>query len=159
MNDQSAEPTANLRRPLIDWVKAIAIALLVGPAIGGVVLGVMLGVVAVFEDPSQWGLFGIIPLAVVYAYFVGLPIAVAAIVLFLIVSRFKSTGTAWLAMGCGLFSAALFVIAEEVSRGAASATVQPTWRDSVTYFLLFGIPAVASSGACWRITKRFHRLS
>lgn len=161
---QRKRPRAMNERPdskpaLMDWIKTVAIALLLGPAVGGVVLGVMLGVVAVFDDPSQWQIFGIIPLAVMYAYFVGLPIAVLAIVFFLIVSRFRSTGTARLAVGCGLLSAALFVIAVEASRGSGPASVQPTWRDSLMYFLLFGVPAAASSWACWRITRRFHRLA
>jgi len=164
VSEPAAEPSrSDSRQRLYNWIKTVITILAVGPPIGGLVFGLLLSVVTMLNGPDKWEFVTAVPAAVitsvVASYLVGLPIAAVAVALFLMLSWFRSRGTAWLAVLCGVISTALLVVFNEMMRRPVPAALQLTSSDCVLQLVAFGIPSAVSGWVCWRVTKPLHRLS
>lgn len=160
---QSAEeptPAAGSRRRLLGWIKAVAVALVAGPPIGGLVFGLELGLTSGFSGGGNWASVpATVMLAVITSYIIGLPVAAVAVVLFLLLSRLVSRGTGVLAVISGVAATAMLIVLNEAVRGPAAAHLRLTWTDFALQLAAFGIPAMIAAWACWRMTRPLHKLS
>jgi hypothetical protein len=148
------------KQRLYDWIKTILIILAVGPPIGGFVFGLLLSIVTVLNGPDKWEFVPASMIISMFASYVfGLPIGIVAVALFLVLTRFISRGTAYLAVLCGVISTVLLIVLNEMMRPPVPAALQITWTDFVLQVVAFGFPSALSAWLCWRITKPLHRLS
>jgi hypothetical protein len=162
VNEPAAEPSrSDSRQRFYDWVKTMVIILVAGPPIGGFVFGLMFSLGSVLKGGvDNWeAVPATLLTTVALSHVFGLPIAVVAIALFLVLSRFISRGTSYLAVACGVMSAALAIALMEAMRQPVAAQFQLTWRDVVVQLAAFGIPSAVAGWACWRVTRPLHRLS
>jgi hypothetical protein len=149
------------RDRLIEWTKVVAIVLAAGPPIGGLVLALIIFLI----DPRHTMRGGVEMLPVFFvtlplvSHIGGVPVAVIALALFLPSQYFIKRGTVYLAMICGALATgiALFILAATSPKGIdlQSLTDVGSYGPIV---VMFAIPSVIAAWACWRITRRFHRL-
>jgi hypothetical protein len=161
MSQPATEPSrSEARQRVYDWIKTVFVILAVGPPIGGLVFGLLLSVVTVLNGPDKWEAVPVtVIVSMMTSYVLGLPIAAVAVALFWILSRFRSRGTAGLAVLCGVTSAVLLIALNETMRRPVPAAFELTWKDFMLQVVAFGMPSAVSAWVCWRMTKPLHRLS
>jgi glucan phosphoethanolaminetransferase (alkaline phosphatase superfamily) len=161
VSEPAAEPSrSESRQRLYDWIKTVVIILVAGPPIGGLVFGLLLSLGTVFNAQDKWESIPVtVMISIALSYVIGLPVAAVAIALFLILSRFMSHRTSYLAVLCGVISTAVLIVLNEMMRGTIPSALRLTWPDLVLQVVAFGIPSAVAGWVCWRMTRPLHRMS
>ncbi len=148
----SMQTHAEAQPGLRDWAKTVLIILAAGPPVGGVPFAI---IAMISKDSSEWIMLPVAILgAIVTSYVIGLPIAIIALILFLLLQHFIARGTVYLAIACGLVSSEILTLLYH----ARLPSFAFNWGDYIVALIMLGIPSAISAYVCWRITKPLHRL-